>query len=141
MESLLKNADKLLLFGKSSNVAHYYGDEERVLFLLGGVLMLITLPFVHTIVPFSLYISVVTILILSAIAGMTNPQQRWVNMLNTCIALGGTGVFEYYAVTTNWSILTLNTFIFFIANQLLAVIFLLASYFCVKTLRGIYLKG
>lgn len=117
-------------------VPHYHGDVVRVLFFVAGIIMLIGLPFFKDLIPFSLNISILSILVLGLIAGFTNPRQMWVAIINVLISLAGFIIFEYYAVTS-FDPSTL----FFWTNQALALIFFLTLYFSTKTLRGFLLRS
>lgn len=117
------------------SMMHYYGDSVRKIFVGAAVIMLLFLPFYTDRIPFSYSASIFTIVFLGVIAGVTNPLQKWVIVLNTLISAGGVAVFEYMAIN-NYEFLSL----FFWINQLLAVLFLIALYFNTKTFRGMVLK-
>jgi hypothetical protein len=117
---------------------HYYGDAVRFLFMLAAIIMLITLPFLSSKLPVSIYVAILVILIISVLAGITNPLQKWISVLNAAIAVGASSVFEYYAVKSfvNNQVTTL----YFVTNQVLAIVFLFALYYSIKTLRAMFLK-
>ena len=113
---------------------HYHGNIVRRLFLLGAVIMLVTLPFLNLSLPFPLHVSLFAILALSMVAGLTNPLKKWAVVLDQITAIIAVMLFEYYAATyyvrysaTSWE---------FIVNQVLAFNFLFALYYSTKTLRG-----
>jgi hypothetical protein len=122
---------------KQGPKTHYYGDQIRVLFVIAGILMLLGLPLFQDKIPFSVWFSVGAIIVLIFLAGLTNPKQVWVSFLNTAASLIGFAVFEYYALTNSISLFEG----FFLVNQLLAIIFLIAFYLSSKTLRGFYLNS
>ncbi|OGY99836.1 MAG: hypothetical protein A2945_02480 [Candidatus Liptonbacteria bacterium RIFCSPLOWO2_01_FULL_52_25] len=113
---------------------HYYGDRVRKLFLLGALIMVAGLPFLYDVIPLPVPFSILAIFILLAAAGLTNPQQVLTSAVNVALAVLATGAFEYYAVyaSQNFGVWSL----FFWANEALAVNFLFASYYGIKTLRG-----
>ncbi len=113
---------------------HYYGDVVRFLFLLGAVIMLITLPFLNPNLPVPLVISILIILTIGLVAGVTNPLQKSTAFITTLISSIALIVFEYYAVTTYLNDSFAN--LLFIVNQILALIFLFALYYSTKTLRA-----
>ncbi len=117
---------------------HYYGDAVRFLFMLGAIIMLVTLPFLIGKLPVPLYISILVILAIGVLAGITNPLQKWISILNGLISTAALFVFEYYAVNsfTTSGVKTL----YFIVNQLLALVFLFALYYSIKTIRAMFLK-
>lgn len=119
-------------------MAHYYGDLVRKLFLSAAIFMLIMLPFMNRFLEVPLYISILIAIAISIFAGITNPVQKWVALFNFIIAIVGASLAEYQAVVGY------NTYSFahrtFWANQILAVIFLVALYYSTKTVRGMFLK-
>lgn len=113
---------------------HYYGDVVRFLFLAAAVIMLVALPFLNPNLPVPLIFSILIILTIGLVAGVTNPLQKSTLFITTGISAIALAVFEYYAVTTY--INTSYTNILFIVNQVLALIFLFALYYSTKTLRA-----
>lgn len=113
---------------------HYYGDVVRFLFLLAAVIMLITLPFLNPNLPVPLILSILIILTIGLVAGVTNPLQKSTSVITTGISSIALVVFEYYAVTTYLASSFTN--LLFIVNQTLALIFLFALYYSTKTLRA-----
>lgn len=120
------------------NKSHYYGDTVRKLFLTSAVLMIITLPFMARFIEVPLYISILAALAISVFAGITNPLQRWVAVLNFLIALAGAFIFENAAIN-GYSTYSIIHQAFYI-NQILAILFIVTLYFTTKTLRGMLLK-
>jgi len=127
---ILKNEKRL--------TRHYYGDIVRFLFMLAAIIMLITLPFLVDKLPTSVYVSIFIILAIGILAGITNPLQKWMSVLNGVISTAALFTFEYYAVSslTNSGIKNL----YFITNQILAIVFLFALYYSIKTIRAMYIK-
>jgi len=116
---------------------HYYGDLVRALFLLVGIIMLITLPLFKEIIPFPFYISIFSIILINVFAGLTNPNQLIVILLDNLISLSGLVVFEFFAIK---SILNNSSNLFYLVNQLLAVVLFFALYYSIKSLRGFLIK-
>lgn len=114
--------------------SHYYGDIVRKLFLAGGIIMLVTLPFVQEKIPISVQGAIVIILAIDVFAGITNPLWKWIAASDSVISLAAFCFFSYYAVT--FYVLYGMSDIFFWTNSLLSVIFFFALYFATKTLRG-----
>jgi membrane-associated HD superfamily phosphohydrolase len=113
--------------------AHYYGDVVRGLFLGAAIVMLFA-GFTTATLPVSTGLTIVWIVILVLIAGLTNPVQRgvqWLNVIVSTIGLlvfGGTALSRYHSPT---SVFTTGIFI-----AILTLIFLLALYFATRTLRA-----
>lgn len=118
--------------------AHYYGDIVRRLLFIVGVIMLLTLPVLkEQLLPAPTFISVLCILVIGLVAGITNPMQQWAMMINTGVALIGFVVFEYRAVVRfDQSIDSV-----FLITQCIALFFFIALYFSTKTVRGTFLRG
>ena len=117
---------------------HYYGDEVRRLFVLAGLIMLISYPFFRTLISVPLSFSIAGCLILAIFGGLTNPKLKWVIIFNTIIPIVAFPFFQYYAVHTYINLppsVPLNL-AFFWVNQILSIIFFLAAYLSTKTLRG-----
>lgn len=127
-------ADKELL--RIRYASHYYGDIVRRLFFAAGLIMLITLSTFKQLLPVPTLVSIFAILIVGFLAGLTNPLQKWVMVLNTGISLVGLITFEYHAVTGYDN---LSDPLFWV-NQGLAFIFFFALYYSTKTMRGAMLR-
>lgn len=113
---------------------HYYGDIVRYLFLAGAVLMLIGLPIFQDYIQFPVLISVCSITVLVIAAGLTNPQQMSSATANFAIAVIGFIIFTYHSVIASGRELPSDKFL--LTNVLLAMVFLFALYFSMKTLRA-----
>lgn len=124
----------------SSALAHYYGDTVRKFFLAAGLILLIAILRDREFLSFYLFIGVFTVLLLTILAGLTNPRTRQIIMTDGAVAALFFLLFEYLAVSAY--IDTQNFFheIFFL-RQLLALLFLIALYFATKTYRGLFLTS
>jgi hypothetical protein len=114
-------------------MSHYYGDIVRRLFLIAAFVMAATLPYFSPLIDKPLLMSIVGILVLAVAAGLSSPAYSLTSLLNALVALGAMVVFETYAVQ---SFTESGTDVFFLINQGLALIFLVAFYFGIKTLRS-----
>ena len=76
------------------------------------------------------------LLAISILAGLTNPVQTYVMILNLVVSVFAIIVFEHHAVTQFVVIPTL----LFMIDQVLALIFLVAVYYSTKTLRGVMVQ-
>lgn len=113
---------------------HYYGHIVRRLFLTAGIVMLITLATLKHVLPTEVFVVIFVILLIGFFAGLTNPIQRWVAVLDVLISLVALATFEYHAVI---GYTHLGDVLFWV-NQSLAVIFFFAFYYATKTLRGTF---
>lgn len=116
--------------------SHYHGDIVRGIFLAIAVIMLFGLPFFQEQIPLPLTLSLAAVIFLIFIAGLTNPQQILLALVDVLVSLSGFLIFEYFALNGFESFANL----FFLVNQTLAVLFLCAFYYSTKTLRGFYLR-
>lgn len=81
------------------------------------------------------FLSVLIILIIAVAAGATNPLQKPVMVFDVGVSLVAFILFEYRSVQAYG---VENTF--FLIAQSLALIFFIATYFSIKTLRGELMK-
>lgn len=116
-----------------SETAHYYGDMVRKIFLICGLVILITLPFLKSNISSPTFYSVVVILVLTFLAGMTNPRLRVVIVGDVVVSLISFCVFAFEAITKFTDLVDL----LFITNLTLAILFLFAFYWSVKSLRNL----
>lgn len=114
-------------------LSHYYGDKVRQLFIAGAIIMAVFLPFFGHEIPSVASVSIVAILVLGVAAGLTSPKRRLTSLLDVLISLGAVVVFERVALEV-YNLAGLN--LFFVINQALAIIFLVALYYATKTMRG-----
>jgi len=116
---------------------HYYGDIVRSLFFAGAI-VIAALPFFSAKIPFPKEFALVAILFFVVVAGMTDPVRKWLAILNGLISLIALAGFEYNALQT-YTYYTQYPWFFWI-NQTLAINFFFASYYSIKTLRGMVLN-
>lgn len=117
-------------------IGHYYGDIVRRLFIVAALVMLASLPFLQSFVPLPTFFAILAILIIVLAAGFLAPTQKWMMLTDMIISGAAVLVFEDYAVQAYLR----NGTAFFVANQALAIIFFIAFYFAVKTVRGAFFK-
>lgn len=116
---------------------HYYGDIVRKLFLLAGLIMIITLPIFSDLISVPVVFSVIAIMVMAFLAGLQSPKKKSISLLNLAVAVVGYGIFQYqafyhYAYATTFTI----SRPFFAVNQILALLFFGALYYGSKTVRG-----
>ena len=104
--------------------------------MAAAVVMIICLPMVLDYITLPISISVGGIILLGVLAGLTNPQQVWIMILDTLAALIGSIVFETAAIGA----FVRRLDYFFVINQILALLFLFALYYATKTWRGKMIK-
>jgi hypothetical protein len=115
------------------NMKHYYGNFVRIIFIVGAVWMLVGLPTMTKVLNIPIGISIVGVVILGIAAGFTNPVKKSSLVINVIISVLYTIIFSYLA----WYLYTHPILGgFFFANQIAGIVFLVATYFSVKSLRG-----
>ncbi len=113
-------------------IAHYYGDYVRQIFMGSAALMLVFSPFLSRDVPAALPFEVGGALIIAVLGALTNPT-RQISMVANAIAAGiGVLVYELLALNAFYS----GSMLAFIEREALAVAFLFALYFSLKTFRN-----
>ena len=114
---------------------HYYGDYVRQIFMLCGAIMLILAPFLDSTMPALLPFEIGGALIIAILGALTNPQNQ-LSMLANAIAAGvGVVMYELLALSLYGS----GSMLAFLEREVLAVFFLFALYFSLKTLRNMVL--
>lgn len=122
-------------------VPHYYGNIIRLIFVISGLIMAISFPFFSKLINLPLPIAIFAVLVLAILGGLINPKQKWVILLNAIAPMIAFCTFEYYAVSTYLNYVPNSIDIsFFWINQILALMFFVATYLEIKTLRAIYSK-
>ena len=116
-------------------IPHYHGDIVRILFMIAAIIMLVSLPLFKADIALPPVYSIVAILILGLTAGLTNPKLIWHAGINLVVAVTAFLVFATYMVNTYGT----GVRAFFFTNMVLSFIFVLAVYFSVKTVRGLFL--
>ncbi len=116
-------------------IPHYHGDVVRAVLLTAALIMLVSLPFFKDLIPIPIVISVLAMLAIVFLAGLTNPKTVWAIVFDSLASMGGFLVFEYTAL-----IYFGKNIYFMLVNQTLAVIFFIAVYYSIKTLRGYFLR-
>ncbi len=114
---------------------HYHGDIVRKLFLVSGVLMLVSYAFFWDLILVPISFSVLAVVLLVVLAGMENPRYVWLTLLNTVVSGFGCFAFAYTGIIHYQQAIPFNPW-FFWSNQLLALLFLVATYYSSKTMRA-----
>lgn len=116
-------------------VPHYHGDEVRMLFLVGA-LVLIVAQSTGADLPLSTAGAVTAAILLVIAAGVTNPAQSVIHWVNALLSIAGTLLFGTSAVNhyrAGVSIFNSS----FASIETLAVVSLISLYFTTRTIRGI----
>lgn len=114
-------------------IPHYYGDIVRLIFIIGAIFVLVGIPSMASNLNIPAIIPIIAVAILGITAGITNPVQLFSLRLNVGISV----IFLVFFAYMGWYSYAsgIGGFAGFI-NQVSAVLFLVAAYFSVKSLRG-----
>ena len=126
----------------NTQITHYYGDQVRVLFVIGGLIMIATYPFFSSFIKAPISFSIIGVVALAVFGGLMNPRQRWIMLMNMIISIAAFVIFEYAAIYTYLNLSPGKNIhvAFFWVNQALYLLFFFASYLSTKTLRGAFIK-
>ncbi|MEO8065835.1 MAG: hypothetical protein ABI643_03220 [Candidatus Doudnabacteria bacterium] len=111
---------------------HYYGDSIRKLFIFAALIIVVGLPFVYGYLGLPITLSLVAALALVIFAALTSPNHKWVIEINAIVSAVALLIFEAYAIR----FYNLQQPFLFVTNEILALLFLVALYYSVKTWRG-----
>lgn len=127
-------------WGTSNNgrttIRHYYGDSVRQLLVGASALMMIASPLYSDVLRQQFPFIIVGALLSAAFAALMNPRDKWV-ILGSAI-ISGVGVVTY----AMWGMFGYDTInpVAFMLRLAIAVVFLFAFYFSMKTLRAFMLR-
>ena len=114
-------------------VPHYYGDSVRAIFIAGAVFVLIGLSGMTEALNLPPIIAIIGVIVLCVAAGFTNPVQFFSLRINVAISI----VFLIFFAYMGWYAHDVNLGgMIELPNKIAAVLFLVATYFSVKSLRG-----
>lgn len=117
-------------------IAHYYGDYVRQIFMGSAAVMLIFSPFMSQELPAILPFEIGGALVIAILGALTNPS-RQISMVANAIAAGvGVVVYELLALNSFYA----GAMIAFIQREALAIAFLFALYFSLKTFRNMVFR-
>lgn len=113
-------------------IPHYWGDFVRQFFVAAAVVSVVVLPVWGDILPFGHLVQIAGILLLVLLAGITNPKSEMILIYDA--AVSGIGVLLVEATAINYY--HYDSYILFLAREVVSVLLLFAFYFSVKTIRA-----
>lgn len=116
-------------------IPHYHGDVIRQLFIAAVVLMLVGAPFYAGALQVQLPFLIVGALMFAGIAALANPHKKWIFVASAVAAGTGFVVYELWALQQYAE----SSWIQFILREVIAIVFLIAFYFSMKTVRAFVL--
>ena len=121
---------------RDPKIAHYYGDFVRQCLVAAAALMLLTAPYyaddLHNELPFEIIGAVVLV----ALAALTSPWNRTVIIGDAVASGAGLVVFELWALQEY----SPSLLIAFALRQAIAIAFMCAFYFSMKTFRAMMFR-
>lgn len=120
------------------SIPHYHGDSVRIIFVVSAI-MLVIAQSTGTDLPLSNVGAVIIAMMLVIAAGITNHALYLIHWINAIFAVMGTLLFgtralDYYRAGLS---ISNSSFVYIEALSLLS---LLALYFTIRTIRGLYLR-
>lgn len=116
-------------------IPHYYGDAVRQIFMVSGAVMLILAPFLASTFPAILPFEIGGALVVVILGAMTNPTNQLSMIANSIAAGVGVVIYELLAL----SLFSSGDYLAFVEREALAIGFLIALYFSLKTVRNMAL--
>ncbi|HVW82502.1 MAG TPA: hypothetical protein VHC68_00950 [Candidatus Paceibacterota bacterium] len=117
------------------HLPHYYGDRVRELFVAGALISFIAIPIWGNILPFGVGTQIGAGLLLVILAGLTDPKNKGVMLLNALYAGISVLLLESAAIgmqaAESWQL--------FLVREVSALVLLIALYFAIKTARAMSL--
>ena len=114
---------------------HYHGDEVRVIFIVSAIVLIVAQS-TGAQLWVSTFGAVLSAIILVIAAGITNPDQAWINWFNAFLAIMGILIFGTSAVEHYRAGMSLFE-PSFTYTEALALLSLFALYFTTRTIRGL----
>ena len=114
------------------HIPHYYGDYVRQIFMLCGAAMLIFSPFLASSFPASLPFEIGGALVVAILGALTNPARRISMLADAAVAGIGVVTYELLALNAYYA----GAMLAFVEREALAIAFLFALYFSLKTIRN-----
>jgi hypothetical protein len=119
-------------------VPHYYGDFVRAIFVAGAIFVLVGISGMTEALNLPPVIAIIGVIVLCVAAGFTNPVQFFSLRVNVAISI----VFLIFFAYMGWYAHDVGLGgIIELPNRVAAVLFLVATYFSVKSLRGATVSG
>src|SRR3989344_2340902 len=118
------------------NIPHYYGDSVRQLLLGAAALMMIFSPLYSDTLRQQFPLIIIGALLAASFAALMNPRDKWVIVGSAVVSGVGLAV---YAMRGMYGYKSVDP-VAFMLRVAVAVIFLFAFYFSMKTLRAFMLR-
>ena len=116
------------------SIPHYYGDYVRQIFMMNAAVMLVLSPFFARALPSALFFEIGGAILIAVLGALTNHTRKISMLANAIVAGIGVVTYELLALAAFASEATIA----FMAREVVAVAFLFALYFSLKTLRNMY---
>lgn len=121
----------------NSNFKTYYSRAVQSVFLIAGVLMVSTFPYLIKHFNISALLLMFLMVLVAVLAGLTTAKGYIVLRINVIVAILGFALSSYRAINIFFTSVDEPIEIFaFWAHQLLALIFFFSIYFAIKAVRS-----
>ncbi len=117
------------------NIAHYYGDYVRRIFLGIAIILLLSAPFLLEIALALVAIQITGAIALILLSALTNPKNKTIMIADVIASLIGIVALEIFVLAAYRG----GAILAMIAFQLVALAFIYAFYLSLKTLRAMEL--
>jgi hypothetical protein len=117
------------------HIPHYHGDTVRLLFVAAATVWLVSLPFYPDLLPFDPAIQVLAGVAMVVLGALTNPYKSWIIALDALFAGIGVILVEVVAIYG----FETGTLVAFFIRELIVILFLVALYLSLKTLRAMFM--
>lgn len=117
------------------HIPHYHGDGVRICFIAAAILMTAITPFSSTVVPLTIIALITGVVLLVVFAALTHPHGPWIMAINAMLSATGAAIFETFAIVSFQN----ESWVAFVVQEFIVVLFLFALYFAMRTLRAMML--
>ncbi|MDE2071134.1 MAG: hypothetical protein KGI70_00130 [Patescibacteria group bacterium] len=113
-------------------VRHYYGDIVRWLFVAAALVMIVALPVYPDLIAYPVSLQLAWAVVLIVFAALTSPRRAWPSFGDAILAVLGLVLFETIAISAYEG----SAWVPFMLREGFAVLYALALYFSIKTVRA-----
>lgn len=124
---------------ENGSANNHYKNIIRDCLILGGSIMLLTLPYFKSYIFLPPFISILSILSLAVLAGILDSYIKRSIIIDIGVSIIAFLIFEYNAVITYQDYGIVN--LFFIVNQILSLIFFISIYYSVKGACNLFINN
>ena len=113
------------------------GRVVQKLFFVNSLIMIVGLPIFSSNLGFPILIPILGIVVVAIFAGLTGSKNRLMMSLDILVSIVGGVVFEFASIA---SYSTTGLSAYFLFNQFVAIVFLVALYFSIRSIKHLLFK-